>query len=156
MENRRTSVRFSLGSKSPEVLGSSDVQLVVGDGRRRRDVLTEIVARQHFQCVAGSKDDDSAGLAGGVNATVGRYRRGDIGLRILPLFPNDQALGLFAGLVPASSFVADKALAANAGTAERQSVVAGFPLWLVLLEGLLLIGLAANEYFGRSLRWSTA
>jgi hypothetical protein len=55
----------------------------------------------------------------------------DIGLRILPLFPNDQALGLFAGLVPASSFVSDKALEENAGTAERQSVVAGFPVWLV-------------------------
>ena len=72
------------------------------------------------------------------------------------MFPNDQALGLFAGLVPASSFVSDKALEENAGTAERQSVVAGFPVWLVLLEALLLVGFAANEYFGRSLRWSTA
>jgi hypothetical protein len=87
---------------------------------------------------------------------LGRYRQGDIGLRILPLFPNDQALGLFAGLVSPSSFVSDKALEANAGTAERQSVVAGFPVWLVLLEALLLVGLATNEYFGRSLRWSTA
>ena len=87
---------------------------------------------------------------------LGRYRHSGIGLRILPLYPNDQALGLFAGLVPASAFVSDTSLEANAGTAERQSVVASFPLWLVLLESVLLLGLAANEYLGRSLRWRTA
>jgi hypothetical protein len=87
---------------------------------------------------------------------LSRYRAGGIGLRILPLFPNDEALGLFAGLLPASAFVSDTSLEKNAGTAERQSVVASFPVWLVLLEALLLVGLAANEYAGRSLRWRTA
>jgi VWA domain-containing protein len=84
------------------------------------------------------------------------YRRGGIGLRVLPLYPNDEALGLFTGLLPASAFVSDTALEKNAGTAERQTVVASFPVWLVLLEALLLLGLAANEYAGRSLRWRTA
>ena len=68
----------ALGSECPEVICSSDVQLVVGDGRRRRDALTEIVARQYLQCIARSEYDDSAGLAGGVDAAVSRYRRGDI------------------------------------------------------------------------------
>ena len=68
----------SLGSECPKVICSSDIQLVVGDGRRRRDALTEIVARQYFQCIARSEYDDSAGLAGGVDAAVSRDRRGDV------------------------------------------------------------------------------
>src|SRR5688572_14767905 len=68
----------ALGAECPQMLCGSDVQLVVGDGRRRRDALTEIVARQYFQRIARSEYDDSAGLAGGVDAAVGRYRRGNV------------------------------------------------------------------------------
>ena len=38
----------------------------------------------------------------------------------------------------------------------RTTVVAPFPLLLVVLELLLLLGLAANEYAGRSLEWNAA
>ena len=87
---------------------------------------------------------------------LGRYRRDGVRLRILPLYPNVQALGLFTGLVPGGSFVTDKALAENSSTAERQSVVASFPRWLVVLETVLLLGLALNEYVGRRLAWRPA
>jgi hypothetical protein len=40
--------------------------------------------------------------------------------------------------------------------ADRQTVVAAFPLALVVLEALLLLGLAANEYVGRRLEWRSA
>lgn len=86
---------------------------------------------------------------------IGRYRKQGIRLRILPLYPNDEALGLFTGLVDRKSFVSDKALAENAGISERQTVVASFPLWLVLLESVLLVGLAVNEYVGRRFEWGT-
>jgi hypothetical protein len=87
---------------------------------------------------------------------LGRYRKEGIGLRILPLYPNEEALGLFTGLVPAGSFVSDTSLEENAGTAERQSVVASFPVLFVLLEAVLLLGLAANEFLGRRLEWRSA
>ena len=69
----RVAWHASLRCECPKVFRSSDVQLVVSERRRRCDALSEIIARQHFQCIARSKDDDSAGLAGGVNTAVGRY-----------------------------------------------------------------------------------
>ena len=107
----------------------------------------------------GSPHQRPAGLGhrrpGAHPGRLGRYRRGGVGLRILPLYPNDEALGLFAGLLPAkSALVSDTSLRERHG--RRPSGRAwsrAFPVWLVLLEAFeLLVGLAANEYAGRSLR----
>ena len=85
---------------------------------------------------------------------ISRYGRAGIPLRVLPLFPNDSALGFFVGLVGEKAFVGEEALEENAGVAERQGVVAEFPWWLLLLEVALLAGLASTVYIGRRLEWS--
>jgi len=85
---------------------------------------------------------------------ISRYGRAGIPLRVLPLFPNDSALGFFVGLVGDKAFVGEEALEENAGVAERQGVVAEFPWWLLLLEVALLAGLASTVYIGRRLEWS--
>ena len=113
-------------------------------GSRARSSSGQAAARRSSSATSQDSGTDVPVLTD----ELSRYRKDGIGLRILPLYPNDEALGLFAGLLPASAFVSDTSLEKNAGNAERQSVVASFPVWLVLLEALLLVGLAANEYAG--------
>ena len=66
------------------------------------------------------------------------------------------SLAFFTSLVGEKAIVSDAALRKNASIAEHQGVVAPFPLALVVLEALLLLGLAANEYVGRRLEWRAA
>jgi hypothetical protein len=87
---------------------------------------------------------------------ISRYETEGIPLHILPLFPNEPSLALFAGLVGKQAFVGDDALRKNASVAEHQGVIADFPRWLLLLAAALLLGLATNEYVGRRLEWSEA
>jgi hypothetical protein len=85
---------------------------------------------------------------------VGRYRKEGIRLRALPLYPNDTSLALFTGIAGPGSIVSDASLRESTDVAERRTVVAAFPAWIVLLAAALLLGLAANEYVGRRLEWS--
>lgn len=100
--------------------------------------------------------EDASSDLGLLTEEIGRYRRAGIPLRVLPLAPDDQSLAFFTSLVGDKAIVSDSALRKNASVAEHQTVVAPFPLLLVVLELLLLLGLAANEYAGRSLEWNAA
>ena len=99
---------------------------------------------------------DASSDLGLLTEEIGPYRRAGIPLRVLPLAPDDQSLAFFTSLVGDKAIVSDSALRKNASVAEHQTVVASFPLLLVVLELLLLLGLAANEYAGRSLEWNAA
>jgi hypothetical protein len=85
---------------------------------------------------------------------ISRFEQEGIPLHVLPLFPNEPSLALFAGLLGTSAFVGDDALQKNASVAEHQGLVAEFPRWLLLLAAALLVGVATNEYLGRRLEWS--
>jgi hypothetical protein len=100
--------------------------------------------------------DDASSDIGSLTEEISRYRHSGTPLRVLPLAPDDESLAFFTSLVGAKAIVSDAALRQNAAVAEHQSVVASFPLALVALEGVLLLGLALNEYVGRRLEWSTA
>ena len=100
--------------------------------------------------------EDASSDIGLLTEEISRYHRSGIPLRVLPLAPDDESLAFFTTLVGEKAIVGDAALRQNASVAERQSVVAPFPLALVALETLLLVGLAANEYLGRRLEWRTA
>ena len=96
---------------------------------------------------------DASSDLGLLTEEIGRYRRIGLPLRVLPLAPDTESLAFFTTLVGQKAIVSDSALRENASVAERQTVVAAFPLALVVLEALLLLGLAANEYVGRRLEW---
>jgi hypothetical protein len=100
--------------------------------------------------------EDASSDVGLLTEEISRYRRSGIPLHVLPLAPDAQSLAFFTSLVGDKAIVSDAALRKNASVAERQSVVAPFPLALVVLEALLLLGLALNEYVGRRLEWSAA
>jgi hypothetical protein len=100
--------------------------------------------------------NDASSDLGTLSQEIGRYRRAGLPLRVLPLAPDEQSLAFFTSLVGPKAIVSDAVLRKNASVAERQAVVASFPLALVVLELVLLLGLAANEYVGRRLEWSTA
>lgn len=85
---------------------------------------------------------------------LGTYRTTGLRLRVLPLFPSKTSLALFTSLAGADSIVDRRVLRENAAVAQHEGVVAGFPVWLFLLGGALLLALAANEYLGRRLEWS--
>ncbi len=87
---------------------------------------------------------------------IGLYRDAGIQLRIVPLFPLAGDLTFFAGLAGPNVFVSSGSILGNATVAEHRSVVGGFPLWLFLAGGVLLLGLAANELLCRRLEWSGA
>jgi len=48
----------------------SDIKFIGGNGRGRSDAFAQLVARQHFQTVAGAEDDDRAGFTGGIDSSV--------------------------------------------------------------------------------------
>jgi hypothetical protein len=99
---------------------------------------------------------DASSDLGSLSEELGRYRTAGLPLRVLPLAPDDESLAFFTSLVGNKAIVGDSALRKNASAAEHQTVVAAFPLALVVLEAALLLGLAANEYVGRRLEWRTA
>lgn len=99
---------------------------------------------------------DASSDLGLLTEEIGRYRRAGISLHVLPLAPDSESLAFFTSLVGRKAIVSDRALRRNASVAERQTVVAPFPLALFALEALLLLGVAANEYAGRRLEWRTA
>ena len=86
---------------------------------------------------------------------LSRYRQSGIGLRDPSAVSERRGPRPLHRPVPASAFVSDTALETDAGTAERQTVVASFPLWLVLLESVLLLPASQRTSTGRSLRWRT-
>src|SRR5215470_13331780 len=56
----------------------SDIKFIGGNGGGRSNAFAQLVARQHFQIVAGAEDDDRAGFTGGIDSSVRRDRRGDV------------------------------------------------------------------------------
>jgi hypothetical protein len=84
------------------------------------------------------------------------YQREGIRLRVVPLFPNQPDRQFFATLVGADAFVQNDELLANSQLEERQTLVGAFPILLVALSVLLLLGLAANEHLGARLSWRRA
>ncbi len=88
-----------------------------------------------------------------VTRELQRYRRQGIELRIVPLFPTEEHLALFTQLAGRGAFLQREELVENSRVAERRTLVAEFPLVLVVAAGLLLLVLAANEYACRRLDW---
>ena len=126
----------------------------IGSGLR---LAREIVERSGGGSVLLISDlEDASSDVPLLTEEIGRYRKGGIRLRALPLYPNDTALALFTGLAGTDVIVGDGALRESTSVAERRTVVASFPIWLVVLEAFLLLGLAANEYVGRRLEWGDA
>jgi len=65
-------------AKGPKMIDGSDIKFISGNCRGRSDAFAQIVARQHFQTVAGAEDDDRAGFTGCIDSSVRRNRRGDV------------------------------------------------------------------------------
>ena len=97
-------------------------------------------------------DDSPLDLSALTQETVA-YQREGIRLRVVPLFPGEADREFFATLVGEDAFVRNDELLANSQLEERQTLVGEFPLVLVALCGLLLLGLVLNEHVGARLSW---
>ena len=102
-------------------------------------------------------DLDNSGFDGSVlTAELTAYERAGIGLRVIPLFPAPEDLGLFQQLLPAAAFVERAELVHNSGVSERQTLVGAFPWAFVAAAAALLLLLAANERWCGRLAWRTS
>lgn len=88
-----------------------------------------------------------------VEDELSRYRKADIRLRVVPLFPQAHDLALFSSLAGAGAMVGSKEIVENSRVTERRTLVGSFPLWFAVAAGLLLVALAVNEHLCRRLHW---
>ena len=85
-----------------------------------------------------------------------RYERQEIDLRVIPLFPSSEDLGLFRQLAPEGAFVDRAELVRNSEVRERQTLVGAFPWPFVAAAAALLLLLAVNERWCGRLAWRSA
>jgi hypothetical protein len=84
------------------------------------------------------------------------YRRADIDLRVIPLFPAPEDRALFEQLVGRSALVRDVELVRNTHVHQRQTLVGSFPWLLFAGVAVLLALLALNERRLGRVAWSSA
>jgi hypothetical protein len=85
-----------------------------------------------------------------------RYEAEGIDLRVIPLFAFGEDRDLFERLVGEEAFVPNDELLRNSRIEERQTLVAAFPIALVVGTGALLALLALNEHFLARVSWRRA
>ena len=83
--------------------------------------------------------------AAALSVTLSQLRQEQVQLRVVPLRPSDQALRLFNSLVPKGYLVAKPNAVTFEPTRAESATGAKAPESLVVLGGLLLLVLAANE-----------
>jgi len=83
--------------------------------------------------------------AAALTVTLSQLRREQVQLRVVPLRPSDQALRLFNSLLPKGYLVAKPNVVTFEPTQAEVTLGPKLPVLLVVLGGLLLLALAANE-----------
>ena len=77
--------------------------------------------------------------------TLADLRHDKVALRVVPLRPTDRGRALFGSVLGDRAILPTPTEAGSPETTVRRTLHGSFPLALLLLSGLLLLGLAANE-----------
>jgi hypothetical protein len=77
--------------------------------------------------------------------TLADLRHDDVALRVIPLRPTDRGRELFGSVLGDRAILPPPTDISSVETTVRRTLHGDFPLAFVLLGGLLLLGLAANE-----------
>ncbi len=125
----------------------------IGQGLQMARLSLEREDQKQGSVLLVSDLDDAATDVPLLTSEIELYRRAGIRLRVAPLFPAPENVAFFTSLAGRAAILGPGELLDNSKAAERRSVVGGFPLWLFLGGGLLLLGLAANERLTRRLEW---
>ena len=77
--------------------------------------------------------------------TLADLRHDEVALRVVPLRPTDRGRALFGSVLGDRAILPTPTEGGSSETTVRRTLHGSFPLTLLLLSGLLLLGLAANE-----------
>jgi hypothetical protein len=108
------------------------------------DMLTRAGARRGSIVLISDLETASSDAAS-LSVTLSQLRREQVQLRVVPLRPSDQALRLFSSLLPNGYLVAKPDAVTFEPTRAELTLGSRLPVLLVVLGGLLLLALAANE-----------
>ena len=126
---------------------------------RGLSVAREMLAREgtgRGQVLLVSDLDDAPSDVPALAHELSEFRTAGIELRIVPLFPSAQNLAFFSELAGRRALLERAELLANSRVVERRTLVGGFPLFLFVAAGALLLTLAVNEHVSRRLTWGRA
>src|SRR5262249_3987729 len=115
------------------------------------DMLTQ-AGIKHGSIVLISDLETASSDAAALSDTLSQLRQEQAQLRVAPLRPSQPALALFNRLLPRGSLVAKPDAVTFQSTESGSGLDVGLPVVLVLLGGLLLVALAANERWCGRLR----
>jgi hypothetical protein len=121
-------------------------------------VAREIVERERdpsLSVLLLSDLDNSGFDTSSLTEELVAYRRADIDLRVIPLFPAPEDRDLFVQMVGKGAFVRDVELIANTHVDQRQTLIGAFPWLLFGTVSALLALLALNERRLARVAWST-
>jgi hypothetical protein len=154
--------RGSAGQQLPRTFGrSSPWTATFRGGTRISHGLVEarrVIERDGVEptVVLVSDLDDSTLDTEALTQELIRYEAEGIDLRVIPLFAFGDDRDLFERLVGEEAFVQNDELLRNSQIEERQTLVAAFPVALVLAAGALLALLALNEHLLARVSWRRA